>query len=177
MPKHAGVAAPGAVHPAAAKKPVAVPVEPSATPIAAMNAAAALPIGVPSYDVRMPEFDDVRLVSRMRVEKLVRIDANQLDLLNMRIERYLPAGGLDYVVTVQRGFYDLKSGRLVSSSPTRLRGREIDMYGEGCVYAKDVDVIKILGKVTSYIYLKDTKHDKPADPPATPAPASTPTKP
>ena len=174
---------PGGKSPAAGtsaeKKPGTVVPEPAATPMAAMNAAAVLPIGVPSYDVRMPEFDEVRLVSRMRVEKLVRIDDNQLDLLNMYLERYLPAGGLDYVVTIQRGFYDLKTGRLVSSSPTRLRGREIDMYGEGCVYAKDDDVIKILGKVTSYIYLKDKRNEKPttAPAPAVPAPPSIPANP
>lgn len=144
-------------------------------PVSALNAATLLPIGVPSYDVRMPEFDEDRLISRMRVRELTRIDDQQLDLRDMDLERYLPDGSLDYVVHVERGFYALSTGRLISSAPTRLRGKAMDLHGQGCVYSKDNEVIKILGKVTSYIYVdggKLTQSDassKPDKKPAAPA--------
>ncbi|MFM7182648.1 MAG: hypothetical protein ACKO2G_14445 [Verrucomicrobiales bacterium] len=126
-------------------------------PVSALNAASLLPIGVPSFDVRMPEFNGDRLVSRMRVRQLTRIDDDQLDLLDMDLERYLSDGNLDYVVNVERGFYALSTGRLISSAPTRLRGKAMDLHGQGCVYSKDNEVIKILGKVTSYIYVEGGK--------------------
>lgn len=130
---------------------------------AAMNAAALLPVGVPSYNVRMPEFDEERLLSRMKVRELTRIDSDHLDLRDMDLERYLPSGALDYVVLVERGFYEMSTGRLVSSSPTRLRGKSIDLHGEGCVYSRDSEVIKILGKVTSYIYAEKDQSEKPKE--------------
>lgn len=136
-------------------------------PAAAMNAAALLPIGVPSFDVRMPEFSEDLLISRMRVRELTRIDEQQLDLRDMDLERYLPDGSLDYVINVERGFYELSTGRLISSAPTRLRGKSIDLHGQGCVYSRGNEVIKILGKVTSYIYVEKGQLTKPT----TPAPA------
>lgn len=148
-------------------------------PAAAMNAAALLPIGVPSFDVRMPEFSQDLLVSRMRVRELTRIDEQQLDLRDMDLERYLPDGSLDYVINVERGFYELSTGRLISSAPTRLRGKSIDLHGQGCVYSRGNEVIKILGKVTSYIYvekgqLTSTETDAPAGESAPAAPPANP---
>lgn len=147
------------------------------TAVPGLNAASLLPIGIPSFDVRMPEFDEDRLISRMRVRELTRIDDAQLDLRDMDLERYLPDGSLDYVVNVERGFYEMSTGRLISSAPTRLRGKAMDLHGQGCVYSKDNDVIKILGNVTSYIYLEkgqlsDTKPAQPAEssPPSGPPP-------
>ena len=119
-----------------------------------LNAASLLPIGTPSFDVRMPEFDEDLLVSRMRVRELTRIDDHQLDLRDMDLERYLPDGSIDYIISLERGFYAMSTGRLISSAPTRLRGKAIDLHGQGCVYSQDSDVVKILGKVTSYIYLE-----------------------
>jgi hypothetical protein len=148
-------------------------------PVSALNAATLLPIGVPSTDVRMPEFDEDRLISRMRVRELTRIDDDQLDLRDMDLERYLPDGSLDYVVNVERGFYALSTGRLISSAPTRLRGKAMDLHGQGCVYSKDDQVIKILGKVTSYIYVEGGRLNKSeADSPAEkkPEPPSSPTR-
>lgn len=167
--------------PANGKKPAptagktTTPQDPEAAgvaPVSALNAATLLPIGVPSTDVRMPEFDEDRLISRMRVRQLTRIDDDQLDLRDMDLERYLPDGSLDYVVNVERGFYALSTGRLISSAPTRLRGKAMDLHGQGCVYSKDNEVIKILGKVTSYIYVEGGKLNKAeADPPADKKPA------
>jgi hypothetical protein len=133
-----------------------------------LNAASLLPIGVPSFDVRMPEFDEDILVSRMRVRELTRIDEDQLDLRDMDLERYLPDGSIDYIISIGRGFYAMSTGRLISSAPTRLRGKAIDLHGEGCVYSRDNDVVKILGKVTSYIYLEEGQLDPP-EPKAPPA--------
>lgn len=148
-------------------------------PASALNAATLLPIGVPSYDVRMPEFDEEFLVSRMRARVLTRIDDVQLDLRNMDLERYLPDGSVDYIVNVERGFYDLTTGRLISSAPTRLRGKSIDLYGQGCVYSKDNEVIKILGNVTSYIYVEGGRltAPKPKPPAAESPPPAAPAQP
>lgn len=137
-----------------AAKPGAASDLEAAAPIPGLNAASLLPIGIPSFDVRMPEFNEDRLVSRMRVRELTRIDEQQLDLRDMDLERYLPDGSMDYIISIERGFYAMSTGRLISSAPTRLRGKAIDLHGQGCVYARDDDVIKILGKVTSYIYVE-----------------------
>jgi hypothetical protein len=138
------------------------------TAVPGLNAASLLPIGVPSFDVRMPEFDEDLLISRMKVRELTRIDEDQLDLRDMDLERYLPDGSIDYIISIGRGFYAMSTGRLISSAPTRLRGKAMDLHGEGCVYSRDNDVVKILGKVVSYIYLEEGQLDKPEpkEPPA-----------
>jgi len=127
--------------------------EPTVTGSAAsgLNAAQLLPIGIPSRNVRMPEFEEDILVSKMIVRELTRISDDELDILDMRLERYRPDGSLDHVVLIERGFYSISTGQLVSRTPTRLEGRNMILIGEGCDYSPDSPVVKILGNIRSYI--------------------------
>lgn len=128
-----------------------------------LNAARLLPVGVPCFGVRMPDFEADLLVSNIHVRELIRIDDRHLDMRDLELERYRADGAIDYVVTVERGFFDMGSGRLTSSTPTRLRGKAFDLQGEGCDYARHAPVIKILGKVTSYIYPERAKSPESED--------------
>jgi hypothetical protein len=128
-----------------------------------LNAARLLPVGVPCLGVRMPDFEGDVLVTQLTAARLVRIDDQHLDLSDMDLERYHPDGSLDHVVTVERGFYDLETGRLVSRSPTRVRGRAFDIQAQGCDYSRDAPVLKLLGQVTSFIYLDRVPVEENAD--------------
>ena len=136
-------------------------------PMASMNAASLLPVGVPSFDVRMPEFAKDKLVSRLRVRQLTRLDDDRLDLEDMEMQRFHPDGTLQYTIRIQRGIYFMAGGNLISNTPTSLHGEDMELFGEGCRYAQSSNVIKILGNVTSSIYLKNTSQ-KPEDGDATP---------
>lgn len=116
---------------------------------AGLNAAHLLPIGVPSTNVRMPDFEEDILVSWMRVGTLTRIDHDELDMIDLLLESYLPDGTLDYVVIIDRGFYQIATGQLVSRTPTRIEGRGFFLVGEGCDYQPDSPIIKILGNIHS----------------------------
>lgn len=125
--------------------------EPTASAASGLNAAQLLPIGVPSRNVRIPEFVEDVKVSQTIVAELTRISDDELDLTRMRMERYRPDGGLDHVVLIERGFYVISSGQLVSRTPTRIEARNMVLIGEGCDYSPDSPVVKILGRVTSFI--------------------------
>ncbi len=128
---------------------------------AGLNAAHLLPIGVPSTNVRMPDFEEDILVSWMRVGTLTRIDHDELDMIDLRLESYLPDGTLDYVVIINRGFYQIASGQLVSRTPTRIEGRGFFLEGEGCDYQPDSPIIKILGNIHSEFSVQ--REDPPQD--------------
>lgn len=121
---------------------------------AGLNAAHLLPIGVPSSNVRMPDFEEDVLVTWMRVGTLTRIDHDKLDMIDLRLESYLPDGTLDYIVIIDRGFYQIAGGQLVSRTPTRIEGRGFFLVGEGCDYLPDSPIIKILGNIHSEFSLQ-----------------------
>jgi len=146
-------------------EPAGKPMDKEVPASSGLNAARLLPLGVPCKGVRMPEFSDDVLVSRIRARELVRINDDQLHVIEMEMESYRADGTLDNVVTVEDGFYELASGKLTSQHPTRVRGRAFDIQGQGCDYARGAPVIRILGNVVSYFY-PDRMEKPPGAPPA-----------
>ncbi len=171
LPPFGGLAAENGAPPSTGQPREVVAAEPAGKPkdegvpaSSGLNAARLLPLGVPCKGVRMPEFTNDVLVSRIRARELKRINDDQLHVTEMEMERYRADGTLDNVVTVEDGFYELESGKLTSQHPTRVRGRSFDIRGQGCDYARGAPVIRILGNVVSYFY-PDRMEKPPGAPP------------
>jgi Lipopolysaccharide-assembly, LptC-related len=105
------------------------------------------PVGRTFKGVKIPSYTDHVLKSVLEAETITRIDEAYLDITNLTIKSFNPAGEVDSTVKMDKAQYDLKSRQLTSKTEATVKHEKFVMTGDQMGYDTERDVSTMKGRV------------------------------
>ena len=101
--------------------------------------------------VTYPIFEEGRLKTVLKAEEMVRINDEELDMVDMVIETYGSDRKPDYRIDLKSGKYFLSSEELTSEEETVVTGRTFTIRGDRMVYRSAGGVAQMEGNIRMVI--------------------------
>ena len=111
-----------------------------------------IPEGKASVNVTVPGFSEGILKTLVKAASITRIDDETLEMIEMFVEVFGTDGKATFSIDMEEATFDMPSGILESSQPTKISNEQFDIVGERLVYDTRSEQGKLLGKVTMYVY-------------------------
>ena len=119
-----------------------------------------LPLNRENLGVTIPSFDGGVRTALVTAEKMKRVDDENLELENMKIEMFLPDGSTDSRIALKRAWFHMPTSILVSRTRSKIERKDFYIEGDSMVFDTATQRGRIAGNVEMIIF--DVKNFGPA---------------
>ena len=133
-----------------------------------------LPKGKVHKGITYPIFENGKLSTVLIPKEMVRRDEEYLDIDDMLIELYSPAGEIDYTIKLLTALYHMPTEQLSSNDRTLIEGKSFTLEGDTMVYDTTKNICRMTGNIRMVITNPSAMMSKPAPKPEPKAQTPTP---